>query len=99
AAVFKQPIVTIDAGQRVDWCNDRVTPVTLIFSSTQKYTVNSVIYSTGDPCLYLTFYDPGTIVYYDVYTGATGQIIVLPVPPDFSLSSSPSQISYFYIVP
>src|SRR5256712_1745443 len=99
AAVFNPSSVTIYQGQTVDWCNVRVTPVTVIFSSTQKYTVNSVFYSTGDPCLYLTFYDPGTFGYYDVYTGATGQIIVLPVPPDFSLSSSPSQISSFSIVP
>src|SRR5437879_231828 len=99
AAVFNPSSVTIYQGQTVEWCNVRVTPVTVIFSSTQKYTVNSVFYSTGDPCLYLTFYDPGTFGYYDVYTGATGQIIVLPVSPDFSLSSSPSQISSFSIAP
>jgi len=99
--VFDPSSVTINQGQTVDWCNVGVNPTTVIFSSTAKYTVNPVYWSSGNPnpCLFLTFYDPGTFGYYDVYSGATGQIIVLPVPSDFSMSSSPSQISSFSIAP
>jgi parallel beta-helix repeat protein len=99
--VFDPSTVTINQGQTVDWCNVGVVPTTVIFSSTAKYTVYPVYQSTGNPnpCLFLTFYDAGTFGYYDVYSGATGQIIVLPVPSDFSISSSPSQIASFSSAP
>src|SRR2546425_7595586 len=101
STAFDPSSVTINQGQTVEWCNTGTVPTTVTFSSTENYTVNPVSWSSGtsNPCLLLTFYNPGIFRYYDVYSGATGQIIVMSVYLDFSLSPSPSRIFSFSSAP
>jgi plastocyanin len=96
STAFDPGTLTINQGQTVTWCNVGTLPVTVIFAGA-SYTVNPTYWSNGswDPCIHLTFNDNGTFGYYDVYSGATGQIVVNPVPADFSLSANPSQVNSF----
>jgi len=95
SASFDPATLTINQGQTVTWCNAGISEHTVIFSSSSKYTLIPVYQSNGDPCIYLTFYNPGTSSYYDVLSGATGTIVALPVPANFSISPNPSKLISF----